>query len=542
MSLNKPKSAKLSALSFAVAGLIFSAGAQAGMITDSNAVTFTEKTPATATKPAKVGLVGTCGSATNNSTACVGAWNLDNVAVNLVHLNADGTQTPFGTFDKTTGAYSTMALGDSFVSNILGGTASSIMAKLTGKVWPIGEPTGIKAVNDDMGVKAGGKPRNCLINTAYLGVGNTLTPSDAAAYLDSAAPEQVTCSSAFQTHKRFKVAMQPATVDGIVSGPGNPIDLVFNVTNDSSVRDYQVFSKINNYTGKRLSGYKIQVGTGKGGAFKLATDPTALADVTLSLGAELNADGKPIFDQNGLATFSHGLFGPKDELKNPDSNKEIHFPRDGFFSKVAAAIPVAQPATDTVASNGVVSSNYKTLFGEWLPSIWQPKGIFLDEDSNPATDNDIQAWWDGKDWRFGQEFGSAVVPLATLTAWKADPRYVVDDIEDVLNLGIDYIVKVGDLPDLDGDGLSNFTIRIIPVVADANAAGNGLPLWMTSTVVPPVFTFDPPAPVPPAAVVGDGGGGGCTVASGDAPRDPMLPILAAIGLMGVALRRRLRRD
>lgn len=552
MSLNKPKSAKLSALSFAVAGLIFSAGAQAGMITDTKPVAFTVKTAATATKPAKVGLVGTCGSASNNSTACVGAWNLDNVAVNLVHLNADGTQTVFGAFDKATGAYSPMTFGDSFVSNVLGGTESSIMAKLTGKVWPIGEPTGIKAVNNDMGVKAGGKPRNCLINTAYLGVGDTLTPSTASAYLDSATPEQVACSSAFQTHKRVKIAMQPATVDAVTSGAGKPIDLVFNVSDDASVRDYQVFSKINNYTGKRLSGYKIEVGTGTGTAFKLAT--AAGADVKLSLGQELNADGKPIFDQSGLATFSHGLFGPADVVTNPDSGKEIHHPFDGFFSKLIAAIPVTQTATDTVGTSGVVSSNYKTLFGEWLPSIWQPKGIFFDADSDPATDNDIQAWWDGAVWRYGQANGSAPVPLDVLNTWAADPlaRYAVDDIEDVLNLGIDYIVKVGDgLPDSNGDGVSDFTIRITPVVADTTLAVNGAPAWMTSGITPEVFPFEPftvvtptptSTPVPPAAVVGGGGGGGCTAASGDAPRDPMLPILAAIGLMGVALRRRLRRD
>ena len=40
-------------------------------------------------------------------------------------------------------------------------------------------------------------------------------------------------------------------------------------------------------------------------------------------------------------------------------------------------------------------------------------------------------------------------------------------IEDVLNLGINYIVKVGDNIDGDNDPMTNstFTIRIIPVVA-----------------------------------------------------------------------------
>ena len=46
-------------------------------------------------------------------------------------------------------------------------------------------------------------------------------------------------------------------------------------------------------------------------------------------------------------------------------------------------------------------------------------------------------------------------------------------------------------------------------------------------------------PVPPPA--GDGGGGGCTTASGNAPFDPVLPVLAALGLIGLGLRR-LRRN
>jgi hypothetical protein len=36
------------------------------------------------------------------------------------------------------------------------------------------------------------------------------------------------------------------------------------------------------------------------------------------------------------------------------------------------------------------------------------------------------------------------------------------------------------------------------------------------------------------------GGGGCTTASGNAPIDPMLPLLAALGLMGWVLRRERR--
>ena len=43
-----------------------------------------------------------------------------------------------------------------------------------------------------------------------------------------------------------------------------PIDMVFNVADGGGLKPYQVFSKINNYTGQRLKGYKIVVGTGTG--------------------------------------------------------------------------------------------------------------------------------------------------------------------------------------------------------------------------------------------------------------------------------------
>ncbi|HQS03729.1 MAG TPA: hypothetical protein PK693_11190 [Halothiobacillus sp.] len=158
---------------------------------------------------------GICVGASTN-TACVGAWNLGNVQVDLIRV-LDGSVFD-ATFNETTGVYGSMTVGDSFVSNVYNDTSNtSLMAKLSGKVWPIGEPTGIKAVNNDPSVN-NGKPANCLINTAYL----------AGFYLDSATPKPVVCSSPFQSHKRFKVALQPATVDGVTSGDGKPVDLVFN--------------------------------------------------------------------------------------------------------------------------------------------------------------------------------------------------------------------------------------------------------------------------------------------------------------------------
>ena len=552
MSLNKPKAAKISALSLAVAALLMTSNLHAGVINNANPDT------------APGAFLGDCG-AVGSPTACVGALNLDNVDVNLVRV-IDGST--FSTsFNKATGAYDTMAVGDSFVS-VIKDSVYGMMAKLTGKVWPVGEPVGIKAVINDPKVKSG-KPANCLINTSFLSA--TDSADAAAANLDTAHPRPVICSSPFQTHKRFKFAMLPATVAGVANGAdGNGIDLVLNASDDGTLRPYQVFSKIDNYTGKRLKGYKIVVGKGVGAAFRSASELGIADKLHISLGvAEGSSKGKnaalngsDLFDDDGLATFSHGLFGAPDK----------HFTVNGFFDSRTAGFNVAQTCamlsctnytnpyatgaalvnSDTIYSTSVLPNNYAAKFGDWLPDAWAPKGIFWDSDNDPTTDADLVAYWDGTQWVKNFDSGFTPVTQAELNTWANNPLYAIKGIEDVLNLGINYIVKVGD-----GIG-PNFTVRMIPVVAldqtqpiYVGTAPTALVNDGTGTItdpnVPIVINPDPvePGDTDPvytvAPTVASGGGGGCTTANGDAPFDPALPLLAALGLMGLGLRR-LRRD
>ncbi len=476
-------------------------------------------------------VLGACGADGADSVACVGAWDLTNVQVDLI-INGFLDKT----FDPYTGSYTQMAPGDSFVSNVYSDKSkATLTAKVGGKVWPVGEPTAIKAVNNDTKVK-NGKPANCLINTSYLDAVDSGTGSSA--YLDTANPLPVICSSPFQTHKRFKIAMQPATTAGVTSGDGQqPIDLVFNTTDDSSTTPtpYQVFSKINNYTDKRLSGYKVEVGVGTGSAFKTATDLGISDQLYLSLGIGEDTTTTPAGDLftgiDGLATFSHGLFGAIDLP---------HFPNEGFFSNTTAFYPVdaqcstaagvavpclstltpaGQQFTDTIYSSGVLSSNYTSLFGAWLPSIWEPKGIFYDDDNNPTTDPKLVAWWNGTEWQKGQADGFVPVTAAELTSWNvngAGSLYTEDVIEDVLNLGINYIVHVGNF---NGGATGTFTVRIIPVVA----ADQTKPVWVVD-------------PAPTLPTTSSSSGGGCTV-GGDGHFDPIFPALLLAGLGFFGLRR-----
>lgn len=518
---------------------------------------------------------GDCGNV-GEPTACVGAWNLNNVDVNL--KSADGTV--FGSFDKETGAYTPMTPGDSFES-LVRDFGGEMMARITGKVWPVGEPTAVKAIVNDPNVSKG-KPQNCIINTSFL------SPEDStledANFLDSAHPQPVICSSPFQTHKRLKIAMQPATVDGVLAGDGHGIDLVFNVVDDGTLRSYQVFSKINNYTGKRLSGYKIVVGTGVGTSFVSASEQGIADKLHISLGKGEGAtggasnttyDGSDIFHADSLATFSHGLFGAPDN----------HFSKNGFFDmrtagfnveqdcKTAPAIPCPTydnplytntlVASDTIYSTAPLESNYHgpvipdpttgLPFGEWLPSIWQPKGVFFDDDQDPTTDAVLTTWWDGAQWRGNYDSGFQPFTQEEINWFADNPngQYEMSNIEDVLNLGINYIVKVGD-----GIPEGKLTIRIIPVVA----ANQNPPTWCDPECTMPPFgdggnttpVPDPDTPVipePPAPPVyedpidnGDGGnGGGCAIGN-DGSFDPTLPAVLLAGLAFFSWRRQKARD
>ena len=558
MTHKKSKTLVASAVSLALSSMMLSASLNAGVIQNSN---FTDP-----------GFLGACG-AEGTPTACIGAWDLGNVDVELV--KADDIASIIGTFGPATGTYSTMTYGDSFRSYVKD-VANTRMARISGKDWPVGEPTGIKAVVGDGGVK-NGNPQNCIINTSYLDAADDSNPSTTeTSYLDSTHPEPVICSSAFQTHKRFKIAMLDTTVAGTAAGdPGKPIDMVFNVADDATgLRYYQVFSKINNYTGVRLKGYMIQVGKGVGAGFKTASQLGITDRLQISRGIGdylINPVTIPptydpvknLWNDDQMATYSSGLFGLADK----------HFPDDGFFDNepagffvsegcttntglVLGACPVASD-TDTLRSNGPLgptTSFYYTYFGNWPHQNLTPRGVFHDTDDNPTTDADLVAWWNGTQWVKPDNRGtfdpkvvdttpSVFVPVSEteLNAWANDRScslntkscYSVDVIEDVLNLGLNYVIKVGDgigdtsIPTNDIVG-TDVTVRIIPIVAD-NPTESGA--WVAN--LPPVGDLlpvsDTPVTPPPTTTTTSDGGGGCAV-GGNGRFDPTLPALLAAGL------------
>ena len=426
-------------IAFAALLTVSSISAQAGLITSN---------PATATTQGGDGV-----------QLGFGGWNLDNVEVVL-----NGTQGAIGSadswFDPATGEYNFAANTDfTYSTNVDDGLGTIIMGHVLAKDWPVGEPAGIKIVNDDFDVKSG-KATNCIMSTSYL--------EDH--FLDTADPMTVLCSGPFQSHKRYKLAMLPTTVDGVGE---EGIDLEFNVTVDGTSRDYQVFQKINNWTDERLEGFTIQVGTGVGANFVLASDGAGVGVDKLSLSVP-----STVWPATQLANFSTGLFGPID-LKH--GRPEGYFDpaiRAGFkIVEYGVGNPGDLPGqTDTLTSGDTLGSSYADVpagalaaanqFGNWLPNTMLPYGIFFDDDADPDTDNQLVAWYGysvaagSLQWMKGAADDFELVSPVTITdIWSNDPLYSMGVIDDLVNVGLNYVVTVGDVSGFPG---SKFTIRITP--------------------------------------------------------------------------------
>ena len=448
---------------------------------------------------------------TENAQFGFGGWNFDNIDIKIVNL--DGTPTTNEFYDN--GTYDPMSEGMSFdsdVKDIIGYSNGSpiagttVMAQVHGKDWPVGEPSGIKIINDDTGTKHG-KPENCIMTSSYLEFQDMSDDTSGSGYLDAwpTQPNPVICSSPWQTHKRYKINLLPSTVEGITPGNwGKPVDIVFNLdSNDTeaTIRRYQVLQKVNNYTGMRLDGIKIQVLDENGSDNNVA--------LTLSLGIgeglESGGVGSPdrwdIWEAEDMANMSHGLWGPY------EVNDGVLRFDNGFFDYKRVYYNVLENF-DYVNDNHTIfyigdmlGGNYQELFGNWLPSIWEPAGIFHDDDMNPETDGILKAFlgvapgfterdWYTRDVTFdsGAPIVEGVNPrydwrLATaeeIATW-AGEWYSEGPIEDVLNLGLNYIINVG----LNSAIGATFTLRVTPHI-DTNQTP-------PSSYEPPVTVTMPPA-------------------------------------------------
>lgn len=404
-----------------------------------------------------------------------GGFNLDNVEV---VLNGTGA-----TFDEATGAYDFGTDTDFSYESLLydDDVSTTLMGKALAKDWPIGEPAGIRIINDDFDVKQG-NPTNCILSTSYMD----------GHFLDEADPQIVLCSGPFQAHKRYKVAMLPTTIDTLGT---ESIDIVFNVEADAAPRDYQVYQKINNWTDERLKGFTVQVGFGTGTSFTPASSVPGVDVANLSLSVP-----SAIWPADQLANFSTGLFGPVDPNHGRPEGYFDPQTRAGFnIVEYGVGNPGdASGQTDILTSGATLGSDYVEVpagaavanqFGNWLPNNMLPYGIFFDDDGNPDTDAELIAWYGynpnltpaaGFSWMQGSADSFATYPDSSVDALGANPLYTMGVIDDLVNVGLNYVVTVGDVSSFTN---SRFTIRITPVKDDSGMA-------------PPTYVGQVPASTP----------------------------------------------
>ena len=273
------------------------------------------------------------------------------------------------------------------------------------------------------------------------------------------------------------------------------LDLVFNVEDEAGSRDYQVFQKINNWTDGRLEGFTVEVGTGLGANFVPASDPTGgvgLANLSLSVPVD-------IFDIDQMANFSTGLFGPVDTKHGRPSGFFDPDTRAGFVYNEYGNLANLSGQTDKLTTKSTLGSDYADVpagalaaanqFGPWISNRTLPQGVFFDDDGNPGTDAVLIAWYghnpdpavNGLGWMRGVADNFAAIPVAEVEAMGENLSYTSGDIDDLVNVGLNYIVTVGDVSAFPGD---TFTIRVTPI---KDTSGTGDPSFTDVVPVPEVI-------------------------------------------------------
>ena len=162
-----------------------------------------------------------------------------------------------------------------------------------------------------------------------------------------------------------------------------------------------------------------------------------------------------------------------------------------------------------------------------------PEGIFFDDDGNPDTDAALMAYWGnplgtGEGWHRGEVENWKKVSDEQVDAWLADVSgaYSQDKIEDVLNLGLNYIVNIG----ANGSIGDTFMLRITPHVAADQTTPDGI---APEDIDPPIDDADDIANLLALDTEGNSAssGGGCSYNPNSKNFDMTFLFMIALGLL-----------
>ncbi|TIX51045.1 choice-of-anchor F family protein [Alteraurantiacibacter aquimixticola] len=293
---------------------------------------------------------------------------------------------------------------------------------------------------DENVVEPGGAPVTTDLNNDDFMSDNGFAPNGVANCL--MASNGLACDAEPGSGKRIKHNL---------TGMG-ALDTVWAVEASGGTTEYFTFGKITNQTDLRMTGFRIEVGTGSGDNFVLASqsgEALSMDQVAELLGKAAEWEGNGGVDgQNPLqrAFFPDGLFGTGGQ-----EGEEGYFTapdRSGFY--------FVPEGSDTLVTDGIWGG-YAVLFGNGVLSRNQvPEALFFDNDGDPSTEAELLYWKAGDLWLDGD---GIVQDAAAVDALLARDDYYVDIIEDLSNANLNYSIDVGDIA---GEQL---TIRFVPVFA-----------------------------------------------------------------------------
>jgi hypothetical protein len=328
---------------------------------------------------------------------------------------------------------------------------------------------GMKVVNGDdvTGV-------NCIMSTGF-------NPEDGSDKM---------CSDPYQYSKRWKLKHVAHA----------PLDVYFSAASGTT-RFYGSLQKLTNATVTRLQGFKIELGFMVNGQFvaSKAGDGLGFSDNRGRVFSKtVNYD--PTKAHILSALFPHEMAGA------PDANSDepgYFFPTERMYFNLTAN-------EDTIVSTGI-SANHLALLGQWLNADAVPTGIRFDDDWDVNTDNILVANCEGEfDDAAQQCLGTwvtyrsciglgadgmpcdsdgirKVIPQSTIDAWMAHPQYLIDAIDDLGNLSLNYFITVGD--NTKWPTPTQFVARFTPVPVDSTPidpppANTDVDVAVTGIVIP----------------------------------------------------------
>lgn len=266
----------------------------------------------------------------------------------------------------------------------------------------------------------------------------------------------VYCDSASGSGKRMKVYLTGRS----------PTDIRLQTTAspDTPSVDYFTFGKMSNFSGARMTGFRLEL---------LDADGNPMGELDPENAVLFNLDATEIGLASGLTDGLFGAGGQEGEV--------------GFFSDEKTKFGLDASA-DVLAFSGLSNPDFVENFGTaYLDDTMVPEGIFWDDNDIPDDEGALVAWNNlaGGGWTYGtlaldanidarlEELAATLgvdvatlgyvsgglVPADVVAAAEASGLFEVEPIEDLRNANLNYTMTVGTV-----DG-GEVTVRISPIFA-----------------------------------------------------------------------------